>query len=60
MLYFVIGEKNDIFKYRFAKCKVIPKHGIVSGKVDNDTKPELLYRNRCSDGEDIWHVLHKK
>lgn len=32
----------------------------VSGKVDNLTKPELLYRKCGFTGEDIWHVLTKK
>ena len=32
----------------------------VSGKVDNATKPERLYRKCGFTGEDIWHVLTKK
>lgn len=32
----------------------------VSGKVDNATKPELLYRKCGFTGEDIWHILKKK
>jgi len=32
----------------------------VSGKVDNATKPEMLYRKCGFTGEDIWHVLTKK
>lgn len=36
------------------------KFATVSGKVNNATKPELLYRNCGFTGEDIWHVLHKK
>ena len=32
----------------------------VSGKVDNVTKPELLYRKCGFTGEDIWHILKKK
>ena len=32
----------------------------VSGKVDNVTKPELLYRKCGFTGEDIWHILTKK
>lgn len=32
----------------------------VSGKVDNDTKPEFLYRKCGFTGEDIWHILTKK
>jgi len=32
----------------------------VSGKVDNETKPEKLYRRCGFTGNDIWHVLQKK
>ena len=32
----------------------------VSGKVDNATKPEMLYRKCGFTGEDIWHILTKK
>ena len=32
----------------------------VSGKVDNATKPEILYRKCGFTGEDIWHILTKK
>ena len=32
----------------------------VSGKVDNATKPERLYRKCGFTGKDIWHVLTKK
>ena len=32
----------------------------VSGKVDNITKPEMLYRKCGFTGEDIWHILTKK
>lgn len=32
----------------------------VSGKIDNATKPEQLYRKCGFTGKDIWHVLHKK
>lgn len=32
----------------------------VSGKVDNVTKPEKLYRKCGFVGNDIWHILHKK
>lgn len=31
----------------------------VSGKVDNVTKPENLYRKCGFVGNDIWHILHK-
>ena len=32
----------------------------VSGKVDNETRPELLYRKCGFMGADIWHILTKK
>lgn len=32
----------------------------VSGKVENETKPEALYRKCGFSGNDVWHVLHKK
>lgn len=32
----------------------------VSGKVDNATNPERLYRKCGFVGNDIWHILHKK
>lgn len=31
----------------------------VSGKVDNVTKPEMLYRKCGFVGDDIWHILKK-
>lgn len=32
----------------------------VSGKVDNVTNPERLYRKCGFVGNDIWHIMHKK
>lgn len=32
----------------------------VSGRCENTTKPELLYRACGFRGNDIWHILHKK
>ena len=32
----------------------------VSGKVDNMTKPEILYRKCGFTGNDIWHILRRK
>lgn len=32
----------------------------VSGKVDNATNPEALYRKCGFAGNDVWHILHKK
>lgn len=32
----------------------------VSGKVANNTHPEILYRKCGFTGNDIWHILHRK
>lgn len=32
----------------------------VSGKVDNATNPETLYRKCGFVGDDMWHILHRK
>lgn len=32
----------------------------VSGKVDNATNPETLYRKCGFVGDDVWHILHRK
>ena len=32
----------------------------VSGKVDNMTNPEALYRKCGFAGDDVWHILHRK
>lgn len=36
------------------------KFATVSGKVNNPTKPEMLYRKCGFVGNDIWHILTKK
>lgn len=36
------------------------KFATVSGKVDNKTKPEALYRKCGFAGNDVWHILHKR
>ena len=36
------------------------KFATVSGKVENGTKPEALYRKCGFTGNDVWHVLHKR
>lgn len=37
--------------------KSIANFATVSGKVDNATKPELLYRKCGFTGNDVWHIL---
>jgi len=36
------------------------KFATVSGKVENETKPEALYRKCGFTGNDVWHILRKK
>lgn len=36
------------------------KFATVSGKVENKTKPEVLYRKCGFTGNDVWHILRKK
>ena len=36
------------------------KFATVSGKVNNVTKPEVLYRKCGFTGDDVWHILHRK
>ena len=32
----------------------------VSGQVNNSTNPQALYRKCGFEGNDIWHIMHKK
>ena len=42
------------------RMKDIADFATVSGKVDNTTKPEELYRKCGFVGNDVWHILYKK
>lgn len=42
------------------RMKDVADFATVSGKVDNMTKPEALYRKCGFVGDDVWHILHKK
>lgn len=42
------------------RMKDVAHFATVSGKVDNATSPEALYRKCGFVGNDIWHILHKK
>lgn len=42
------------------RMKDVADFATVSGKIDNETNPEALYRNCGFVGSDVWHVLHKK
>lgn len=41
------------------RMKDIADFATVSGKVDNSTKPEALYRKCGFVGSDVWHILYK-
>lgn len=41
------------------RMKDIADFATVSGKVDNETNPEALYRKCGFVGNDVWHILHK-
>ena len=43
-------------------CRMVGKadFATVSGKADNTSKPEILYRKCGFTGEDVWHILHRK
>lgn len=43
-------------------CRMVGKadFATVSGKADNVTKPEILYRKCGFTGEDVWHILYRK
>ncbi|MBQ6930833.1 MAG: GNAT family N-acetyltransferase [Clostridia bacterium] len=41
------------------RMKDIADFATVSGKVDNATNPEGLYRKCGFVGSDVWHILHK-
>ena len=42
------------------RMKYVANFATVSGKVDNTTSPEALYRKCGFTGNDVWHILHKK
>ena len=42
------------------RMKDVASFATVSGKVDNATNPEALYRKCGFAGNDVWHILHKK
>ncbi|MBR3754156.1 MAG: GNAT family N-acetyltransferase [Clostridia bacterium] len=41
------------------RMKDIADFATVSGKIDNETNPEALYRKCGFFGDDVWHILHK-
>ncbi len=42
------------------RMKDVANFATVSGKVDNTTKPEALYKKCGFAGDDVWHILHRK
>ena len=42
------------------RMKSIAKFATVSGKVNNITNPEKLYRKCGFVGHDVWHILTKR
>ena len=43
-----------------SRMKDVANFATVSGKVDNKTNPETLYRKCGFVGNDVWHILHRK
>ena len=42
------------------RMKNVADFATVSGKVDNETKPEELYRKCGFAGDDVWHILQMR
>ena len=42
------------------RMKDVANFATVSGKVDNTTNPEALYRKCGFTGNAVWHILHKR
>jgi len=42
------------------RAQAYARFATVSGKADNPTRPELLYRSCGFEGQDVWHILRKK
>ena len=53
-------EGYDIIKELLWRGREYAKFATVSGKVENKTKPEALYRKCGFIGNDVWHILRKK
>jgi ribosomal protein S18 acetylase RimI-like enzyme len=47
---------NEILKRMIGKVDFVT----VSGEVDNQTNPELLYRKCGFTGNDVWHIMTKR
>ncbi len=51
------GYGQSIVNYLLAKAQGQAKFATVSGKVNNATNPEKLYRKCVFTGNDVWHIL---
>lgn len=54
------GYGQFIVNYLLSKAQQFAKFATVSGKVNNPTTPERLYRKCGFVGNDVWHVLTKQ
>lgn len=54
------GYGQCIVNYLLAKAQGRAKFATVSGKVNNATNPEKLYRKCGFMGNDVWHILYKR
>lgn len=53
------GYGQLVVNYLLSKMQGIAEFATVSGKVNNSTNPEALYRRCGFTGNDIWHILTK-
>lgn len=53
------GYGQFIVNYLLSKAQAKAKFATVSGKVQNPTNPEKLYRKCGFTGNDVWHILYK-
>lgn len=54
------GYGKLIVNYLLSEMQGVAKFATVSGKMNNPTNPEGLYRKCGFTGNDIWHILTKK
>ncbi len=54
------GYGKSVVNCLLTKMKGTAKFATVSGKINNSTNPEILYRKCGFTGNDIWHILIKK
>lgn len=54
------GYGKTVVNSLLSKMEGIAKFATVSGKINNPTDPERLYRSCGFIGNDIWHILTKK